>query len=80
MGKYLLKRLGQMLLVIVIVTVVTFFMIDMIPGDIVFNVAGTQDLDQAQYDAIYYSLNLDKSTAERFVLWVWDALHLSTPI
>ena len=76
MGKYLLKRLGQMLLVIVIVTVVTFFMIDMIPGDIVFNVAGTQDLDQAQYDAIYYSLNLDKSTAERFVLWVWDALHL----
>ena len=43
-----MKRLGQMLLVIVIVTVVTFFMIDMIPGDIVFNVAGTQDLDQAQ--------------------------------
>lgn len=75
MGKYLLKRIGQMLLVVIIVTVVTFFMVDLVPGDPVIIVAGTEDLDQAQYDAIYYSLNLDKSTPERFVLWVWNALH-----
>ena len=47
MGKYLLKRIGQMLLVVIIVTVVTFFMVDLVPGDPVIIVAGTEDLDQA---------------------------------
>ena len=75
MAMYLLKRLGQTIIVLIIVCVATFFMVDLVPGDPVYTVAGTSDLDQAEYDAIYYQLHLDKSTAERFFIWVKDALH-----
>ena len=44
-------------------------------GDPVYTVAGSADLDAEEYDAIYHQLNLDKSTAERFVIWMRDALH-----
>ena len=75
MAMYLLKRLGQTIIVLLIVCVATFFMVDLVPGDPVYTVAGSSDLDQAEYDAIYYQLHLDKSTGERFLIWMRDALH-----
>ena len=75
MAMYLLKRLGQTIIVLLIVCVATFFMVDLVPGDPVYTVAGSSDLDAEEYDAIYHQLNLDKSTAERFVIWMRDALH-----
>ncbi len=75
MGKYLLKRVGQMVIVVFIVTLLTFFLVDMVPGDIVINVAGTDDLTQEEYDTIYHDLNLDKSTATRYVIWLKNLLH-----
>ena len=75
MAMYLLKRLGQTIIVLLIVCVATFFMVDLVPGDPVYTVAGSSDLDAEEYDAIYHQLNLDKSTTERFFLWVRDALH-----
>ena len=75
MAMYLLKRVGQTIVVLLIVCVATFFMVDLVPGDPVYVVAGSSDLDQEEYDAIYYQLHLDKSTGERFLLWARDALH-----
>ena len=75
MAMYLLKRLGQTIIVLLIVCIATFFMVDLVPGDPVYTVAGSADLDAEEYDAIYHQLNLDKSTTERFFLWVRDALH-----
>lgn len=75
MAMYLLKRLGQTIIVLLIVAVATFFMVDLIPGDPVFIVAGADNLDEAEYQAIYQQLNLDKSTGERFLIWAWNALH-----
>jgi len=75
MARYLLKRLGQTIVVLLIVTVATFFMVDLVPGDPVYVVAGTEDLDKEEYEAIYHQLNLDKSTAERFIIWAKDALR-----
>lgn len=74
MGKYLLKRLGQMVIVVFVVTLLTFFLVDMVPGDIVYNAAGRDDLTQEEYDQIYYELNLDKSTASRYVIWLKNLL------
>ena len=75
MAMYLLKRIGQTLVVLIIVCIATFFMVDLVPGDPVYTAAGTSDLDQAEYEAIYYQLHLDKSTGERFIIWLRDALH-----
>jgi len=76
MTKYLMKRLWQTIVVILLVAVATFFMVNLIPGDLVYIVAATDQVDQELYDYIYQSLNLDKGVVERFFLWAWDALHL----
>ena len=76
MGKYLLKRLGQMVLVVIVVAFFTFLMVNMIPGDIVYIVAGTDEMDQTMYDTIYYELGLDIPVFQRFLVWGWNALHL----
>ena len=72
---YLLKRIGQTIIVLLIVCVATFFMVALVPGDLVYTVAGSADLDAEEYDAIFHQLHLDKSIGERFLLWARDALH-----
>ena len=76
MLRYLLKRIGQTILIVILVSVLTFFLVDLIPGDVVLNVAGKEDIDEAEYWKIYYELNLDKSTPERFVLWLKGVVKL----
>ena len=63
-----------MLIVIVIVSLATFFLTNLVPGDIVYTVAGSDEIDDAMYDRIYHELNLDKSTFERYGIWVKSAL------
>ena len=75
MGKYLVKRFLQMLVVVFLVALVTFLLVDLVPGDPVYIAAGREDISDEQYDAIYKELNLDKNVAERFVIWVSEALH-----
>lgn len=76
MVKYLLKRIGQTIITILIVSVLTFFLMELVPGDPVYTVAGTEDIEQERYDEIYEMLNLDKPVYERYAMWMWNALHL----
>ena len=75
MGKYLLKRFLQMVVVIFIVALVTFFLVDLVPGDPVYVAAGTEDLSEEMYDMYYHELNLDKNVVQRFVIWLGNAMH-----
>lgn len=74
MGKYLLKRLGTIIIILIIVSVATFFLMSLVPGDVVYTVAGSEEIDDALYDQIYHELNLDKSTLERYLIWAGNAL------
>ena len=76
MGKYIIKRLLQTIVVMVIVAVATFFLTSMMPGDPVIAVSGKENITPEEYDRIYHELNLDKTVVERFGIWVWDAVHL----
>ena len=76
MIKYLLKRLGQTVIIVIIVSIATFFMINLMPGDIVLNAAGKETLSEEEYQKIYYELNLDKSDTERFLIWARNVLKL----
>ena len=73
MAKYILKRIAQTVVVIIIVAIATFFLTSLIPSDPVY-VIGGEDLTQEQYDAIYYSLGLDKPLPVRFFNWAANAL------
>lgn len=70
MLKYILKRLGQTLIVIVIVVVAVFFLTSMLPGDPVYIIAGDATLTPEEYDVVYKELLLDKPIYERFFIWL----------
>ncbi|MCD8329281.1 MAG: ABC transporter permease [Lachnospiraceae bacterium] len=74
MGKYLLKRLGQTVLVMFLVSTLVFFLVSMIPGDPVYAMLG-EDITPEEYEVQYLKLGLDKPVAERYVDWLIGVLH-----
>lgn len=73
MARYLCKRLGQTLLIIVLVSIFTFLLVSFMPKDPVYALYGTE-IDQVTYDAAYHELNLDKPVALRYFLWLKQVL------
>ena len=76
MAKYILKRIIQMVAVMMLATIATFFLSSLLPGDPVLAVAGAESLEQDTYDAIYYSLGFDKPVVQRFFIWLGKVIHL----
>lgn len=74
MGRYILKRLWQTLLVLWILSVLVFLLVSFLPGDPVYAMLGGE-ISQETYDRWYYALNLDKSLPMRYLLWLWDAVR-----
>lgn len=74
MGRYILKRLWQTLLVLWILSVLVFLLVSLLPGDPVYAMLGGE-ISQETYDRWYYALNLDKSLPMRYLLWLWDAVR-----
>ena len=54
MTRYLLKRLGQTVLIIILVSFLTFLLVSIMPRDPVYAMYGT-DIDEAQYEIGYRS-------------------------
>lgn len=75
MAKYIIKRFIGMVLVMVIVASLVFLMVNAMPGDPVFLVAGTNEIDQEAYDIIYHELGLDKPVYVRFFEWLTNAVQ-----
>ncbi|WP_345941950.1 ABC transporter permease [Gemmiger formicilis] len=74
MAKYMFKRLGQTLIIIVIVSVLTFLLVSLMPKDPVYALYGT-DITQEEYDVAFKQLNLDKPIPVRYLAWAGDVLH-----
>ncbi|WP_434310658.1 ABC transporter permease [Hominifimenecus sp. rT4P-3] len=74
MGKYLLRRLGQTILVMFIVSTLVFFLVSMLPGDPVYAVLG-EDITPEEYQVMYLKLGLDKPVAQRYIDWLINVLH-----
>ena len=74
MGRYILKRLGQTLLVLLILSFIIFLLISFLPGDPVYAMLGGE-ISQETYMRWYHELNLDKPILVRYVLWLGDAVR-----
>jgi peptide/nickel transport system permease protein len=74
-GRYILKRLGQTAVVLLILSFLVFLMVSMLPGDPVYAMLGGE-ISEETYQRWYLALNLDKPVIIRYFLWLWDALHL----
>ena len=73
MARYSLQRLGQTLLILLIVSFITYLLIDFLPGDPIAAMLGGE-ISQETYDWCYQELNLDKPALIRYVLWLKNAL------
>ena len=75
MTAFIVRRLIQGLIVILIVTVLVFFIIRYLPGDpILLYMSGSQyeALDQAQIDSLRHEFGLDKPIIVQYAIWIAD--------
>lgn len=78
MRRYLLKRLFYLLPVMFGVSVITFGLISLAPGDpaeIILRVGGAEPTREA-VNALREELGLNEPVYIQYLRWLWDALHL----
>ena len=69
MARYILKRLGQTLIVMFLVSFITFILIGIMPRDPVYSLYGT-DITPEDYAILYQRLGLDKPLIVRYFDWL----------
>ena len=74
MAKYMLKRVGQTLIIIVLVSFLTFILISLMPKDPVYSLYGT-DITQEEYDLHFVEMGLDHPLLVRYADWALSALR-----
>ena len=67
------QRLIQLVLVLLLVTLFTSFLIDAVPGDVTYTLAPVATPQQR--DALRHELHLDRSPLERYREWVTGLVH-----
>ncbi len=73
MSKYILKRLRQSVVVILIVSAFTYMLMYSLPGDPVYAILGS-DITAEQYDIAFHEMNLDKPAITRYFVWFGNFL------
>ena len=73
MGKFILKRTGQTMIVLFIVSVFVFLMVSFLPGDPVYAMLGGE-ISQETYNRWNYELGLDQPLLIRYFLWISKAV------
>lgn len=74
MATYILKRLGQTALVLILISVFAYMLVYLMPGDPVYALYGA-DLTEEQYEIKYRELELDKPVYVRYFNWMKNALQ-----
>lgn len=74
MGSYVLKRTGQMAVILFIISVFIFLLVSMIPGDPVYAMLG-EEVSPDEYQRVFLELGLDKPVMVRYFDWLLGALH-----
>lgn len=73
MAKYILKRIGQAVVVLLIVTVISFMLVHIMPGDAAILYLGADASDRELLARTRAEMNLDKPIIVQWILWVADA-------
>jgi peptide/nickel transport system permease protein len=72
---YVLKRLLQLIPVLLIVSVIVFLIVHMIPGDPVTVMLGEDQPDREVYEALRRDLGLDRPIHVQYALWLGRVLQ-----
>lgn len=81
LGRFLARRLGIGLVLIVGITLVAFILTHLVPADpATANLGQTALGDPAIVKAFYHEYGLDKPVPEQYVIYLWKLLHLNLGI
>lgn len=75
MTNYIMKRLIQLLPVLILMSIIVFSLIHIIPGDPVDVMMGEGFDDPVIYQALQKQLRLDQPIPVQYVCWLWDVVH-----
>ena len=73
MVKYILKKIGYMIVTLWVILTITFFLVSVIPGDPMQ--ADTKVLPEAVVENLKARWGLDKPIGERYVIYLKNLLH-----
>ncbi len=73
MGKYVFKRILQIIPLIVVVSFVIYALMDLTPGDPIYSVYG--NISQEEHDALYDSMGYNDSIAVRYLRYMKGVLQ-----
>ena len=74
MVKYIAQRIGQTLLTLIIVSLLTYLLVDFLPGDPISAMLGGE-ISEETYQWWYDELHMDQPVFVRYGMWLWDALR-----
>ncbi len=74
MRQYAMRRLLFFVPVLLVTSAITFFAVNLIPGDMALVLLGNE-ADQADIDAFHKSTGLDKPVAQRYLQWLGGMLR-----
>lgn len=73
MAKYLLNRIMQTIVLLLIVSLLSFFLVSLMPSDPVYAQFGT-DITQEEYQVAFVRMGLDKPIIVRYLTWLGNVL------
>ena len=77
MTKYILKRVGYSIVTLFLLVAITFFMMQLLPGD---PFTGEKQLPAAQMEALYAKYGLDKPVWQQFFIYMLYRATLAFPL
>ena len=75
MGKFLLKRLGQMVLVLLAVSILIFAMVRITPSDPIASMTKGKNVSEETKTELRVHYHLDKTPVEQYFIWITGAVH-----
>lgn len=80
MGTFIVKRLLQSIIVVLLVTIMIFLLVRLLPGDPVLiylsNDNSSGAVAQETIDAMRHEYGLDRSLPVQYATWLWKVVHL----
>ena len=73
MAKYLLNRIMQTIALLLIVSLLSFFLVSLMPSDPVYAQFGT-DITQEEYQVAFVRMGLDKPIIVRYLTWLGNVV------
>jgi peptide/nickel transport system permease protein len=74
MGRFLLKRLFQTIIILIIISLMAFALIHIIPGDPVYAMLGS-DITPEYHDQVYESMGLNLPLVQQYFQWIGNFLQ-----